>query len=68
MNIHTVTLPNGKTNQRSSQNRTYTHVVVVEFLGGKWDYVNGQNQMTFVPDGTQQWGAHSWAGSFGADR
>lgn len=61
MNIHTVTLPDGTTATRKSENRIYTHVVISERQNGSYD--RSTWPMKFIPDGTTTWVAESWAGS-----
>lgn len=59
MNIHTVTLPDGRTAKRTSQGRTYAFVVIAEHLGGRIDY--DKKGFPFEPDGTSAWVALSWS-------
>jgi hypothetical protein len=67
MNIHTVNLPDGTTAKRTSENRTYTHVLVGHYRkgtrSGHWE---GERWVaTFAPDpeGGTLWSAISWHGS-----
>lgn len=61
MNIHTAVLPDGTNAKRTSENRTYTHLVAVHYRGGRYDY--NVKPAQFIPDGTTFWKAESWSGS-----